>query len=110
MKNKVVSKQQPINLELYGLEKKHDLALYGLKTGFYFTILIIISTIAIWLVNTLAAIKYGKPILSGMEFIAGVGILVAGLIIYFAFVFNRLTRIKTDLSQAKQSLEITVGD
>ena len=89
--------------ELATLKLEHDLAKSGLAKG-QFTVIAVIAALLVSLFG-------GKSeLLTGNQYVLLVAIVVAAILIYFAFVFSRELKIKAKISEKIKELEMSAGD
>ena len=95
-----------LNTELQRLEWEYDLAQRGLEKGRRTVLLLIIVgplTLALLLLNR-------QTIISGIYVVVVSVVTIFALVIYFAFVFGRVAKLKAEYTEKKKSLEMTAGD
>ena len=96
MARNVGAKSEETSVRLQELQLEYDLAKKGLRTG------------AMLLPLTLLALIVG-PLITGLTepsfILSMVVIVVAGWVIYFAFVFRRVARIRASINETTQRLE-----
>lgn len=96
------SQHEDLTLNLKRLEKEYDLARRGLLVGS------ITGTIGI--LAALATLLAGRDLFqSGWQVVVLVGIVAAGIIVYFSFVFGRLLKMKVEISRTRQKIEVESG-
>jgi hypothetical protein len=96
---------EELTLRLEELTRKYDLAVQGMRSGstgvglaWVFGILLLIGTF-------IATLK-DKTLMSGWALFATTLTLVAGLVIYFAFIFDREAEIRAELSETNKSIQL----
>lgn len=112
-----LKRRRVIELEARLNTLNHELSMAGLSQGLRMALAAGLSgliTIIIAFIGFVIALSSstgkGVQFISGWQIVAIIGIFVAGLIIYFAFVFGRRARIKAEISQTIKQLEIEAGE
>ena len=97
--------------ELEKLEAEYwKLAMAGLGKGLIFSFGGFIMIIALVVIALLAIIRTGIALLTGNHLVAIIGILFAFLLLYFAFVFGRVAKIRAEISKTKKQIEVEAGE
>lgn len=100
---------QRIAASLDELNRKYDLATQGLKSGstgvgLGFVIAMFTVTVA-----TLTHLIGTQPLFTGNQVLWIIGIVVGGLLFYFAMVYSREFTIGLKLSQTKKEIDVALG-
>lgn len=95
--------KQELEHELETLKLEYSMLKTGLHKGMISVIVIIIA-----LASTLS---FGAKaaLLNGNQYLVLVGIVAAGILVYFSFVFGRGLKLKAKVSQKIQELEVSTG-
>ena len=102
--------ERELEAQIEELVREHDLAKAVLRIGFFGTIIAAVTAVVILLIVSFTVIKTGEQLLSGNHFVAIVAIVVVGLVAFFSVVQGRVARIKVELSEARQSLDIRIRE
>ncbi|MCP4454598.1 MAG: DUF2207 domain-containing protein [Planctomycetes bacterium] len=99
-----------LRLKLRELEEEYRLARYGLSKG-----LVSVLSVMICFVVTMGMTIFGKwlsgdGILSGTHLVIIAVVLAFSVVIYFAFVFGRRSRLKAEISKTKAKIDMVAGD
>jgi hypothetical protein len=100
---------QKIAHSLEELNRKYDLASRGLKSGSTGVGLGFIVAMAIIIVAGATNIAGAQPLFTGSQIVWSIGILVAGLVAYFALVFSREFKVRTEISENKKTIDLALG-
>ena len=93
-----------LELRLRELEEKRNLVTKTLYMGVFFAILVWIS-----LTGKIALVLLGDEFIRSTQYSVILGILVIGLLIYFAFVLGRFIKLSGEVSKTKKSLALAAG-
>jgi hypothetical protein len=94
--------KEELEHELEVLKLEHSLIRTGLAKGMLTVLVMVIAF------STTLFAKQG--FLSGDQYIALVAIVVAAILVYFAFVFNRQLKLKAKISEKAKEIEMNAGN
>ena len=98
--------KEEIDAHLEELKMEYELARTGLLKGAFFSVLLIFGALF-----SFGVVTFGnQSVVSGNHLVLIYAIIAAGLIVYFAFVFGRVTKLKAEFTQKKKSIEVNAGD
>jgi hypothetical protein len=97
------------HLKLAELERQYSLARLGLIKGGFAPGAALVGGLATLGAALFAYVKRGPGFLTGNQLVILYGLLVAGLLIYFSFVFRRLLRLRVELTKTKAQIDMTSG-
>ena len=93
-----------LKFRLKKLKEQRKLMTKALSIGVFFAILVWIS-----LTGKVALVFFGDDFIRSTQYLFILGILITGLLVYFAFVFRRVIKLKGEISKTKKSLELEAG-
>ena len=97
--------KEELDHELEMLRAEHDLIKTGLSKGMFSVfVLILVLPVSLFMFDRKA------ELLGATHYLIVVGIIVAAVLIYFAFVFNRQLKIRAKLSEKIMDLELSAGN
>jgi hypothetical protein len=91
------------------LEQQYELMRLGLTKGGFAMGAALVGGLATLGAALFAYLKRGAGFLTGNQIVMLCGLLVAGLLIYFSFVFRRLLRLRMEISKTKAQFDMTSG-
>ena len=92
------------------LEQTHELKKMGLEVGKFLGLIVVLLLFLASIGGDVSLIAVGKAYINGAEMVTIVAIVVAGFLIYFAFVFGRVASIKSKISKTEKQIVIEAGD
>ena len=96
------------------LSQEYELARSGLATGRFSMGIGLVSAIATMLVALasipLARASHGQALFSGTELVVLFVVMIVAIVVYFAFVFGRVLRIRVELSDVERKISIEAGE
>jgi hypothetical protein len=100
---------QKIAASLQELNRKYDLASQALKSGSTGVGPAFVISILSVVVATATHLFGNEPLFTGTQVVWLIGIVVAGLLVYFAMVFWREFSVRAEISESEKRIDLALG-
>jgi hypothetical protein len=98
-----------LEIKLKELESEYELARMGMLKGGFAGGGALVAGLLTLGASLFAFLKKGPGFLNGNQLVIIFGMMIAGLVIYFSFVFGRAARVKMEITKTKKAIEMSSG-
>ena len=102
--------ESELDLKLVELQHQYGIAKLGLLKGGFAAGGALISGLATLGAALFAFLERGPGFLSGTQLVLLFGLMIAGLLVYFSFVFRRLLRLRLEINRTKAQLHVASSE